>query len=161
MQDSYLTPSEIAKKYLDIGRQKADYSVIKQFVLGTMAGIFLSLACQGTSQLTHTIASESIAKVIAGLLFPGGLILIVITGSELFTGNCLLILACAKKHIKIRSMFRSLAVVYLGNMAGSIIIAALIVNSGQLDFSGGALGAYTIKVAVNKTNLDFVRAFIM
>ena len=161
MQDNYLTPAEIAQKCCDAGQQRAQYKTAKQLVLSIMSGIFVALACQGTNQAVHTIESGAIAKMISGMLFPCALILIIITGSELFTGNCLMIVSCVKKRITVRSMLKSWLVVYLGNFAGSLIIAVLIVNSGQLNFTNGALGGYTINIAVYKTTMGLTNAFIM
>jgi formate/nitrite transporter len=161
MQDNYFSPPEITKNYCDIGKYKAELTGIKQFVLGIMAGVFIALASQGSNQAIHTISSIGIAKLIAGALFACGLMLVIIAGGELFTGSCLMIIACVEKRIKLLSMLRSWAVVYLGNLAGSLLIVLLILNSGQLDFSDGMLGAFTIKTAVYKTGLSFVKAFCM
>jgi formate/nitrite transporter len=159
--DNYFSPAEIAKNQCDIGKQKAELSVIKQFLLGIMAGVFIALASQGSSQAIHTISSVGIAKLIAGALFTCGLILVLIAGAELFTGSCLMLVSCVEKRITVWAMLRSWAVVYLGNMAGSLLIVLLIFHSGQFDFSDGMLGAFTIKTAVYKTGLSFGKAFCM
>jgi formate/nitrite transporter len=161
MQENYFSPAEITKNYRDIGKYKAELTVIKQFLLGLMSGVFIALASQGSNQAIHTISSAGIAKLIAGALFACGLMLVIIAGGELFTGSCLMITACLEKRIKILSMLRSWAVVYLGNFAGSLLIVFLILNSGQFDFSDGMLGAFTIKTAVYKTGLSFWKAFCM
>jgi formate/nitrite transporter len=161
MQDNYFSPAEITSNYCDIGKRKAELTVIKQFLLGIMAGAFIALASQGSNQAIHTISSIGVAKLIAGALFACGLMLVIIAGGELFTGSCLMIIACVEKHITILSMLRSWAVVYLGNLAGSLLIVFLILNSGQFDFSEGMLGAFTIKTAVYKTGLSFGKALCM
>jgi formate/nitrite transporter len=161
MQDNYFTPAEITKNQCDIGKRKAELTVIKQFLLGLMAGLFIAFASQGSNQAIHTINSIGTAKLIAGALFACGLMLVIIAGGELFTGNCLMLIACMEKRITALSMLRSWAVVYLGNLAGSLLGVFLILNSGQLDFSGGMLGAFTIKTAAYKTGLSFGKAFCM
>ena len=161
MQDNYFSPPEITKNYCDIGKYKAELTVTKQFLLGIMAGVFIALASQGSNQAIHTISSIGIAKLIAGALFACGLMLVIIAGGELFTGSCLMIIACLEKRIKVLSMLRSWAVVYMGNLAGSLLIVLIIIYSGQLDFSDGMLGAFTIKTAVYKTGLSFMKAFCM
>jgi formate/nitrite transporter len=159
--DNYFSPVEIVKNQCDIGQRKAELTVIKQFLLGIMAGIFIALACQDSNQAIHTISSTGIAKLIAGAMFAGGLMLVLIAGGELFTGSCLMIISFVEKRITAWIMLRSWAVVYLGNMAGSLLIVLLILSSGQLDFSDGILGAFTIKTAVYKTGLSFTKAFCM
>jgi formate/nitrite transporter len=161
MQDNYFSPADTVKNQCDTGIRKAELTVIKQLLLGLMAGVFIALAAQGSNQAIHTISSTGIAKLTAGALFSCGLMLVIIAGGELFTGNCLMIIACAEKRITVRAMLRSWAVVYLGNCAGSLLVVLLIFLSGQLDFSDGMLGAFTIKTAVYKTGLNFPKAFCM
>jgi formate/nitrite transporter len=161
MQDNYFPPAEITKNQCEIGKKKAELTVIKQLLLGLMAGIFVAFASQGYNQAIHTISSTGIAKLVGGTLFTCALMLILIAGGELFTGNCMMLIACVEKRIKVLSMLRSWAVVYLGNMAGSLFIVLLIINSGQLDFSDGMLGAFTIKTAAYKTSLSFGKAICM
>lgn len=81
--------------------------------------------------------------------------MIVFVGGELFTGDCMMSMACMKGRIGFGSLLRTLLIVYLGNFAGAVLIAFLVAHSGQYDYSAGALGAYTIKTAVGKTGLSF------
>jgi formate/nitrite transporter FocA (FNT family) len=99
MQDNYFTPAEITKNQCDIGKRKAELTVIKQFLPGVMAGVFIAFAAQGSSQAIHTISSTGTAKLIAGALFACGLMMVVIAGGELFTGSCLMIISCVEKRI--------------------------------------------------------------
>jgi formate/nitrite transporter len=159
--DNYFLPAEITKNQCDVGIRKAELTVVKQFLLGLMAGVFVAFASQGINQAIHTISSIGIAKLVGGALFASALMMIIIAGGELFTGNCLMLIACVEKRITVLSMLRSWLVVYLGNMLGSLFIVVLIFYSGQLDFSEGMLGAFTIKTAVYKTSLGFGKAVIM
>lgn len=161
MEKSNFTSPEIAEKYIAIGVKKTSTPFKKEFLLAIMAGIFLSLVSQATNQATHTILSTGVAKTLAGVIFPAGLILIIIAGAELFTGNCLVVISCLEKKVKWSAMLKNLVTVYLGNLVGSLIISVLMFYSGQFGFSGGMLGAYTIKTAVYKVGLDFMPAFIM
>lgn len=86
--------------------------------------------------------------------------LVVFTGSELFTGNCLMIIPTLEKKIKVASMLRNLVVVYISNFVGAMIIDLLITFSGQLNYSNGGLGAFTIKVALAKTTINPATAII-
>ena len=156
-----LTPSEIAAKAITIGENKANLSCINQFLPGILAGAFIAFGAEASSMATHTIEAANIAKFIGGLIFPAGLILVLITGAELFTGNSLMIISLAERKITLTKLLRSWLIVYIGNLAGSVLIALLINWSGQLDINSGLLGACTIKTAVNKISLDFSRAFVM
>ena len=79
----------------------------------------------------HGVADVGLARVVAGVIFPVGLMLVVFTGSELFTGNCLMIIPTLEKKIKVASMLRNLVVVYISNFVGAMIIDLLITFSGQ------------------------------
>lgn len=98
--------------------------------------------------------------MLAGVIFPVGLMLVVFTGSELFTGNCLMIMGALDKKIKVSKMIRNLVIVYFSNLVGALIMDFLIFYSGQFDLSSGGLGAYTIKVAIGKTSLAPSTAFV-
>lgn len=98
--------------------------------------------------------------MVAGVIFPVGLMLVVFTGSELFTGNCLMIIPTLEKKIKPVSMIKNLVTVYISNFIGAMIIDLLIFFSGQLNYSNGGLGAFTIKVALAKTTINPATAII-
>lgn len=161
MNSNFLTPPEIAEFTVNVGIKKANLTIVNQFILGILAGAFIAFGSQVSSMATHTIEDANIAKFVGGLIFPAGLILVVSAGAELFTGNCLMIMSLAEKKISILQLLRSWIVVYLGNLVGGVLTALLILWSGQLNFNGGLLGAFTIKTAVNKISLSFLNAFIL
>ncbi len=161
MDSKFLSPSEIAGLTVNAGIRKAGLSVIKQFLLGIMAGAFIAFGAQGASMATHTIADISTGKFIAGLIFPAGLMLVIMAGAELFTGNNLMILALAERKITPVELLRSWLIVYFGNLAGSVIAAYLVSLSGQWDYTGGMLGGFTLKTAAGKTLLPFGRAVVL
>ena len=158
---NFLTPSEIAEFAVNVGVKKANLSVIKQFLLGILAGAFIAFGSQVANMAAYDISSVSIGKFIAGLIFPAGLMLVLMAGAELFTGNCLMIIAFAEKKISFIKMLRSWLIVYLGNLAGGILIAYLISWSGQLNYSAGLLGGFTLKAAAGKVMLSFMNAFVL
>lgn len=158
---SFLSPSEIADSAVNIGTRKAKLSVSKQFVLGIMAGAFIAFGAQASSMATHTITDIAAAKLIGGLIFPAGLILVLMAGAELFTGNSLMAIALCEQKITLTELLRSWIVVYMGNLAGSLIIACLVSWSGQWDYTGGLLGASTIKTAAGKISLSFGPAVVL
>ncbi|MCL2683805.1 MAG: formate/nitrite transporter family protein, partial [Synergistaceae bacterium] len=105
--------------------------------------------------------SAGLGKALAGALFSTGLMLVLVAGGELFTGNCLMIVALAEREISLPSMLRNWLCVYAGNFIGSLLVAYCINLSGQLDFSNGMLGGFTLRLAVYKTGLSFRQAFFM
>ncbi|MBR0035988.1 MAG: formate/nitrite transporter family protein, partial [Synergistaceae bacterium] len=157
----FLSPSEIADFTVSVGVRKANMSVINQFILGILAGAFIAFGAQASNFATHTISDTAAAKFIGGLIFPAGLMLVLMAGAELFTGNSLMIMPLMEKKITFAQLLRSWLVVYLGNLAGSAFIAFLISQSGQLNYTAGLLGGFTIKAAAGKTSFTFSQAFVL
>ncbi len=85
----------------------------------------------------------------------------ILAGAELFTGNCLMIIALVERKITLSKLLRSWLVVYLGNLAGGVLVAYLISLSGQLNYTGGLLGGFTLKAAAGKVSLSFMNAFVL
>lgn len=144
----------IAEENINSGVKKGNLSILRMIVLGIMAGAFIAFGGAASNVAVHGIENVGIAKTIAGTIFPVGLMLVVFSGSELFTGNCLMIMAVLDKKIKVHKMIINLVVVYLSNLVGALIIDFLLYFSCQLDISSGGLGAYTIKIAVAKTTMS-------
>lgn len=101
----------------------------------------------------HDIVNVGIARLVAGVVFPMGLMMVVMTGAELFTGDCLAIMATVQKKHTALKLIRMLIVVYLGNLLGSLMLTCIDYVSGQYNYSSGILGAYTIKVALGNVIL--------
>lgn len=160
MENSFYTPSEVIKSNIKSAVAKANLPLAKMILLGMMAGAFIAFGGAASSVAAHGVADVGLARSIAGAIFPVGLMLVVFTGSELFTGNSLMIMAVIDKKITLLKMIRNLVVVYFANFIGALIIDVLGFLSGQFDFSGGGLGAYTIKVALAKTSIAPVTAVI-
>lgn len=154
-------PVQTTQILTESGIKKAGAPAWKLLLLGMMGGAFIAFASEGSNAAIHTIASVGLGKALAGALFSTGLMLVVLFGAELFTGNMLMVVALFKKEIGLARLLRNWALVYIGNFAGSVLIAILIVSSGQLDFSAGMLGAFTLKLSVYKVNLTFLKAFSM
>lgn len=147
------TPKEIIELNMNSAVNKANLKLSRMIALGIMAGMFIALGGAASNTAVHGIADVGIARTVAGVIFPVGLLMIVFVGGELFTGNTLMIMAALDKRIKVTSLLRNLCVVYLSNLVGSLIIDFLVFYSGNLDYSDGALGAYTIKVALSKASI--------
>ncbi len=155
------SPAEIADRYVEAGCRKAALPVRQQLLLGILAGAFIAFASEGSNMAIHSIESVGLGKALAGALFSTGLMMVVITGAELFTGNMLIVVSCFQRKSRWLKLLKNWFFVYTGNFIGSLIVVTLILLSGQFNFSGGMLGAFTIKTAVYKVNLSFISAFSM
>lgn len=160
MKKNFLSPSEVAEAIIKSGEYKANLNIGKMILLGIMAGAFIAFGGAASNVSMHGIADIGIAKTVAGVVFPVGLMLVVFTASELFTGNCLMIMAFLDKKIKGIKVLKNLVVVYFSNLLGALILDTLIYFSGQLDMTGGTLGAYAIKIAVAKTTINPATAIV-
>jgi len=161
MDNMHLNPPDIARRFIEVGCKKAALPVYKLILLSILAGAFIAFAAEGSNAAIYNITSAGIAKTLAGALFATGLMMVVITGGELFTGNTLLVVACSEKKAMWISLLKNWLFVYIGNFIGCMIIVFFILQSGQFNFSDGLLGGFTIKVAVYKTSLTFGNAFYM
>lgn len=161
MENLHLNPSEITERFVEIGCKKANSPVSKLLLLGILAGAFIAFAAEGSNTAIHTIESVGVGKTLAGALFATGLMMVVITGAELFTGNALIVVSCLQGSAKWRMLLKNWIVVYIGNFIGSMIIAILIYLSGQFNFSGGMLGGFSIRLAVYKVGLTYTNAIAM
>ena len=159
MNSNMNTPAELIEANINAGVTKAHLPLGKMILLGLMAGAFIALGGSSSNVAVHTIADVGLARTLAGCIFPVGLMMIVLVGGELFTGNCLITMGVLEKKVKASEMVRDLVIVWLSNLAGALLIDVIIFFSGQYNYTGGALGAYTIKVALGKTNLSFGTAF--
>lgn len=158
MSNNFLKPSEIVDFTEETGVKKATMPLSRTLLLAFLAGVFIALASVGSNIISHNIENIGVAKYLAGLIFPTGLILVVIAGAELYTGNNLISIAVLSGRVKWSKYIWNLSFVWLGNLVGSVFIALLIYLSGQLDYTEGLLGAYTIKVASVKSSLSFTQA---
>ena len=123
-----------------------------------MAGAFIALGAVASNVAMHQIANVGVARFVAGAIFPVGLMLIIIVGGELFTGDCLVLMGVYDKKVHIGQLVKLLLIVFLANFAGAICISLLVSLSGQWDYSGGALGAFTYRLAVTKSQMSVTAA---
>lgn len=141
-----LIPAEIAHIYPETGKAKVSMSVPKTLLLGILAGMFIALAGVGA-----TFGNVYVNKVMGAAIFPAGLAMVIIAGSELFTGNCLLILPVLEKSITVSRMLRNWLLVYIGNLIGAVLISAMTVWGGTFD----SIYDTVIATAVTKATLSF------
>lgn len=155
------TPKECAANYAAAGRAKTQMPILKMFLLAVLAGFFIAMGGAVTNTAAHSIANVGIARMVCGLLFPFGLAMVVLTGAELFTGNTLITISVLDGQATMMGMLRNWAVVYLGNAAGAMLVAAGCAFGGQLNYSGGQLAVFTMKLAAGKCALPLGSAIIL
>lgn len=131
MDSRFNSPAEIASLVSKSGVTKSMLSLPKMILLGLMAGAFIAFGGAASDVAMHGVADVGLARVVAGVIFPVGLMLVVFTGSELFTGNCLMIIPTLEKKIKPVSMIKNLVTVYISNFVGAMIIDLLIFFRGS------------------------------
>lgn len=162
---NYLSPQEITSEALIIGEKKATYPLHTTLVLAFLAGAFIAFASEGSNMAAFNLLAQpetyGLGKALAGAIFGTGLMLVVLAGGELFTGNTMLLGSLAAKRINVATMLKNWGLVYLGNLAGSVLIAWFMNLSGLFSSGGNMLGAVTIKIAAYKTGLEFVPAFVL
>lgn len=159
--DFICSPAEITAKYADIGAGKAKRSASILILLGILSGVLIALGSAATNTAVYGISDVWTARTICGLLFPFGLGMVVVMGAELFTGNCLITISVLDKRCTVLEMLRSWVIVYLANLAGSLLVAAGCAFFGQMNYSDGALALYTMKVAAGKCALPFANGVVL
>lgn len=152
------TPAEVVKNYAAAGKKKTELPVWKMLILGILAGMFIALGSAATNTASHSISDVSTIRTMCGLLFPGGLCLVILMGGELFTGNNLIIISVLEKKTSISKMMKNWFFVYIGNFIGSLVVAYGCARFGQMNFSSGGLAVFTMKLAAAKSNISFVNA---
>lgn len=155
------TPAEVTKNVVGIGKGKAALPVSRMLVLGIMAGLFIGLAAAASNTVSSTVDNGSLGRLLCGLVFPTGLTMVLLAGSELFTGNCLMVVPLLQREITLPAMLKNWIFVYIGNFIGSLIVVFLVYWGGQLDLFSGALAVSTVQVAANKCSLTFAEALCM
>ena len=158
-----LPPPAMARKAEDVGVAKAALAAPKVFALAVLAGAFIALGAlfattvtAGTSDLAY-----GVTRLLAGLTFSLGLILVVVAGAELFTGNNLVVMAWAGRRVSTTRLLAGWLLVYVGNFAGAIATAALVYLARQYEFGGGAVGEQALAIGVAKTSLGFGQAVVL
>ena len=116
------TPAEIAKNYVNAGKGKVNLPISKMFLLAIMAGAFIAIGGISSTTAAVSVPLPSVAKFLSACIFPGGLTMVLLAGSELFTGNCLLTIPLLEKEITMSQMLKNWIVVYIGNFVGSLLV---------------------------------------
>ena len=158
-----LLPAEMARRAEFVGIRKAETPVLTMFALSVLAGAFIAIG----AIFATTVAAGSgtlpygVARLLTGLVFCVGLILVVVGGAELFTGNNLIVMAWANRKVSTAELLKNWAIVYAGNFVGSVGTALLVLFSGQYTFGKGAVGITALSIAASKASLNPLNAFFL
>ncbi|HRU95410.1 MAG TPA: formate transporter FocA [Anaerolineae bacterium] len=155
-----LVPSEMAAKAESTGVKKATSDALQLFILAILAGAFVGL---GAIYYTTVLAGTGslpygVQRLLGGLVFCLGLVLVIVGGAELFTGNNLIIMAWANKKISTTQLLRNWGIVYVGNFVGSVLTALIMYFTRQYTFGNGAVGLTALNIANTKSSLEFIPA---
>lgn len=156
------TPSEMLEIAMQKFTKKAHRRYRDMLLLGFLAGVFIALAGAGSHMVSHNFLmnpnTTGIGKFLSGLIFPVGLMLVVFAGTDLFTSNCLIFPAVLAKKVTWREMLINWLIIYLSNLVGSLLIAFLFYQSGELHLSENMLGGFSLKTAYAKMHLSPIEA---
>jgi formate transporter len=160
-----LLPQEMARKAEEIGVKKANLDFLSTFVLAILAGAFIAQgALFATTVWTDTVSKIpwGLGRLVGGLAFTLGLVLVVVGGAELFTGNNLLIMAWASRKVTTAKVLRNWVIVYFGNLIGSLGTAVIVILSQRfVIMAGGGIGLTALNIANSKVHLGFIQAVML
>lgn len=156
--DAY-TPAQMALRVEKAGIVKGNRDFFSTFTLAVMAGLFIGLGSALFTYVIHdSLLGEGFTKLIGGFVFSLGLILVIITGAELFTGNNLIVMAVVSREITLQQLLNNWGVVFLGNFVGSLVVVFFIFLTGQWTAGGAEVGVKALLIANGKVNLTFLQA---
>ena len=161
MENLFLSPFEVSKAISNIGEKKANETIFELLVFGILAGMYIAFGANAAvSVLSGGTLDAGVARFLAGSVFSVGLMLVLILGSELFTGNILMTIGVIYQRYSYLKVLRNWLVVYLGNFLGALIVAWLVSSSGLLSHNGEltSIGATAVNIAENKLGLSFAEA---
>jgi len=166
-------PAGMAVKAEDLGVKKANLGAANMFMLAVLAGAFIGIGAifattvsAGSMPIKDAAGAAAFAtglpygvvRLLTGLVFSVGLILVVVGGAELFTGNTLITMAFASKKVTLAQLLRNWVIVYFGNLVGSVLTAYIVFLGKQYSFGSGAIGLTALNIGEAKTALTFVQA---
>lgn len=157
-----LLPPEMADKAESVGEAKAGMPAWTTFALAVLAGAFIALgAIFATTAVAGSTLPFGVTKVLAGVVFSLGLILVIVGGAELFTGNNLIMMAWASGRVSSWRLLRNWTIVFAGNVVGALGLAVLNFFAQQHTFGAGSVGASALSIAAAKCELGFVQAMML
>jgi formate transporter len=158
-----LLPAEMAVKAAETGVKKTRLDTLRMFLLAVLAGAFIAMGAVFATTVSAGASAlpYGVTRLLAGTTFTLGLILVVVSGSELFTGNSLIVIAFANRRITLPALLRNWGIVYLGNFVGAILTAYLMFLTRQYTFGGGSIGLVALNTGEAKTALGFAQAVVL
>ena len=153
------SPLEIAKNFVEIGIHKVRMSALKMLALGIFAGIYIAFAGIASTTSSATIQNASVARLVSACVFPAGMAMVLIAGSELFTGNNLIMISVLQKKVTWLQMLKNWGMVFMGNFIGASFVAFMVVYAGIPELYGGVLGEKMVAAALFRVNQTFGEAF--
>lgn len=161
---NHLKPAETLDALMKAAELKASMPLKRIIIFGIFAGVYIAFAGAGANMASFNLLANpetfGLGKILSGTIFTVGLMLVVLGGAELFTGNTTMIAAVAEKRITASSMLKNWIIVYICNFIGGVLIAFMVYYSGGLNAGNGLLGAMTVKMASGKVNLEFGQALV-
>lgn len=154
------SPLEIAQNYVEIGIHKVRLSAFKMLVLGFFAGVFIGFAGIASTVGSAVVENSSLSRLVSACLFPAGMAMVLVAGSELFTGNNLIVIALLEKKITLLQMLKNWGFVFLGNFIGAAFVAFMVVYGHTPDLLGGRLADSVVNAALHRVNLTFMDSVI-
>lgn len=158
-----LTPPAMARQAEDVGKAKAEMGTANVLALGGLAGAFIAIGAAFATTVTAGADGLpfGVARLLAGLAFSLGLILVLVAGAELFTGNNLIGMAWASGRISTSRLLRNWVLVYCSNFAGALATVGLVYAARQYTFGGGSIGRQALSIADAKVELGFDQAIVL
>lgn len=157
---NFFTPAEVAQNYIATGKSKVSLTIGKMLFLSVFAGVFIALAGVASTTASVSVFQPSLGKLLGACVFPGGLTMVLLTGSELFTGNTLLVIPLFQREITCKAMLRNWLFVYIGNLIGSMLVAAAVVYCHQLSLFDNSVAVSVLSTAAAKCAMPFGQAFV-
>jgi len=158
----FLPPDEIANAMIVIGKTKANLSIYRMLLLGMLAGAFIGFGSELATIITYDMPKYlgvGSTKFMFGSVFSVGLMLVIIAGAELFTGNNLILIKVLNREGDLGKMFKSWFWVYVANFLGSLLLVWIMFGTGLWKTGNFAVGAEALAIANGKVNLDWWEAF--
>lgn len=161
--ETILLPKDVAMKAEDVGLMKARMAPARLVVLAIMGGAFIGLGAMAAITIWTGLdpVPFGLMRMAGGLGFTLGLILVVLGGVELFTGNVLMIMSIASGRMKLRTLMRAWGLVFVGNTIGAVAVAALVFLAGHHHLDNGEAGRVAMRIAAAKAELPFMQAFFL
>lgn len=154
------SPLEIARNFVEIGIHKVKLSAWKMLILGFFAGCFIGFAGIASTTVSATVENGSVARLLSAAVFPAGMAMVLVAGSELFTGNNLIIISVLQRKVRLSEMLKNWLFVFAGNFIGSAFVAVMVVYGHTPDLFGNRLAEKMVAAATVRVEQTFLEAFI-